>query len=258
MKLDAPAKLNLRLRVLGPRADGYHAVESLLLRLRLADTVEVELAGDGVALEVAGPAAGAAPGVPADAVGSGRAVPRDASNLCCRAARALCEATGRPPGVAIRLTKRIPAAAGLGGGSSDAAAVLLALNELLDSPLAPADVAALAGSLGSDVPFFTARAAHALAWDRGQRLLPLPAPRCTNNRPYPSPIRCSIPRSYQAVPPYPDCCRSCRSHHSLSLCRYRCRYRRLYRCPHPTFHCCRPSAHSTTRQNTPCRSGNQC
>lgn len=172
MRIDAPAKLNLRLCVLGRRADGYHAVETLLLRLGLSDTVEVELGEEGVALEVAGPTAGGPGAAPATA----RTVPRDASNLCCRAARALYEALDRPPGVTIRLTKRIPAAAGLGGGSSDAAAVLLALNQLLGSPLAPAGVVALAGSLGSDVPFFTVRAAHALAWDRGQRLLPLPAP----------------------------------------------------------------------------------
>lgn len=162
IRLAAPAKLNLRLRVLGRRADGYHAVETLLLRLDLADTVELAPGAAGIRLSVDGPAA--------------TGVPVDDTNLACRAARALFDAVDRPPAVTIRLTKRIPAAAGLGGGSSDAAAVLRGLNDLLGSPLAPADVVALAGSLGSDVPFFAAPSPHALAWDRGQRVLPLAAP----------------------------------------------------------------------------------
>ena len=163
MNVVAPAKLNLRLRVLGRRPDGFHAIETLLVRLRLADAVELETDGEGIELHVEAPA-------------KYGVVPEDETNLCWRAARMLYEAVGRPPAVRIRLTKRIPAAAGLGGGSSDAAAVLVGLNRRLGGPLEPAALVALAGRLGSDVPFFAAEAPCALAWDRGQRVLPLAPP----------------------------------------------------------------------------------
>lgn len=163
MNVVAPAKLNLRLRVLGRRADGFHAIETLLVRLRLADAVELETGGEGIELDVETPA------------GLG-AVPSDETNLCWRAARLLYDAIDRPPAVQIRLTKRIPAAAGLGGGSSDAAAVLVGLNRLLGMPLEPRALVGLAGRLGSDVPFFAAEAPCALAWGRGQRLLPIAPP----------------------------------------------------------------------------------
>lgn len=164
MNVAAPAKLNLRLRVLGRRADGFHAIETLLVRLRLADSVELETDGDGIELEVEAQAAGLG------------AVPSDETNLCWRAARLLYDAIGRPPAVRIRLTKRIPAAAGLGGGSSDAAAVLVGLNRLLGEPLDPPSLVGLAGRLGSDVPFFAAETPSALAWGRGQRVLPIAPP----------------------------------------------------------------------------------
>ena len=166
MKLEAPAKLNLGLRVLGRRADGFHAIETLLLRLRLADALELETGGEGIRLDLTAPdhAAGSEP------------VPGGHDNLCWRAARLLYDAVGPPPAVAIRLTKRIPAAAGLGGGSSDAAAVLVGLNRLLGTPLGRPALVELAGRLGSDVPFFATEATYALAWDRGQRMLPLAPP----------------------------------------------------------------------------------
>jgi len=163
VNLVAPAKLNLRLRVLGLRADGFHAIETLLVRLRLADDVELETGGEGIELHVEAPA------------GCG-VVPDDETNLCWRAARMLYEAIDRPPAARIRLTKRIPAAAGLGGGSSDAAAVLVGLNRKLGEPLDPPALAGLAGRLGSDVPFFTAASPCALAWGRGQRVLPIAPP----------------------------------------------------------------------------------
>lgn len=163
MNVVAPAKLNLWLRVLGRRADGFHAIETLLVRLRLADTVELETNGGGIDLRVEAPA------------GYG-VVPDDETNLCWRAARTLYEAIDRPPALRIELTKRIPAAAGLGGGSSDAAAVLVGLNRRLGEPLDAAALVRLAGSLGSDVPFFAAEASCALAWGRGQRLLPIAPP----------------------------------------------------------------------------------
>ena len=163
MNIAAPAKLNLRLRVLGRRADGFHAIETLLVRLRLADTVELGTRDEGIELHVEAPA------------GFG-AVPDDDTNLCWRAARSFYDEIGRPPGVAIRLAKRIPVAAGLGGGSSDAAAVLVGLNRLLGASFDRGVIAGLAGRLGSDVPFFAAQTPCALAWGRGQRVLPLSPP----------------------------------------------------------------------------------
>lgn len=163
MNIAAPAKLNLRLRVLGRRADGFHAIETLLVRLRLADAIELETGGEGIELRVEAP-----PGY--------GAVPSDETNLCWRAARMLYEAIGRPPAVRIGLTKRVPVAAGLGGGSSDAAAVLVGLNRRLGEPLEPSALIGLTGRLGSDVPFFAAEAPCALAWGRGQRVLPIAPP----------------------------------------------------------------------------------
>lgn len=156
----APAKLNLRLRVLGPRDDGYHEIESLMVRLRLADQLTLKTGESGLRLELEGPVA----------------VPGDESNLCCRAARVLYRALDRSPALTIRLRKRIPAAAGLGGGSSDAAAVLVGLNRLLGAPLVPDDLVALSAEIGSDVPFFASGAACAVARGRGERVEPLAAP----------------------------------------------------------------------------------
>lgn len=161
----APAKLNLRLRVLGPRDDGYHEIETLLLRLRLADEIELRPGGGGVRLTVE-----TAADLPAGELPAGE------ENLCCRAAQLFYRAVGRPPAVAMRLTKRIPIAAGLGGGSSDAAAVLLGLNRMLGSPLAPDEIPRLAAQLGSDVPFFALDRPAAIARGRGERLTVVPTP----------------------------------------------------------------------------------
>lgn len=137
----APAKINLGLRIVGRRPDGYHELDSLFLPLDLADELELREAPpeDGVSLELAG----GAPGVPADP-----------SNLAVRAALAFAEAAGLTTGLAVRLTKRIPAAAGLGGGSSDAGAVLRELDRRHPGAVAPERLRALALSLGADVPFF--------------------------------------------------------------------------------------------------------
>jgi len=168
VRLAAPAKLNLRLRVLGRRADEFHAIETLFLRLRLADMLTLEPGGEGIRLRVRSG--------PDDGGGSASPVPDGEGNLCWRAARLLYDELGREPSVEIGLEKRIPVAAGLGGGSSDAAAVLVGLNRALGAPLDRPAVLRLAGRLGSDVPFFAAETACALAWDRGQRLLPLAPP----------------------------------------------------------------------------------
>lgn len=149
LALDAPAKVNLGLRIRGRRPDGYHLLESLFVPLDLADRVEIELGSveDGVgsaarvSLELAGEQAGG--------------VPADGTNLAARAAAAFLAAASRPDLVAsLRLVKHIPAQAGLGGGSSDAGAVLRGLCALLPDAVAPAALAALALRLGADVPFF--------------------------------------------------------------------------------------------------------
>lgn len=162
MRLLAHAKLNLSLRVLGRQADGYHAIETLFLGLALADEIDLEIETErpGINLERAGE----------------HVVPCDDTNLCARAAAAWYAAAGRSPACSIRLEKRIPVAAGLGGGSSDAAAVLSGLNALHDLPMGETVLHRVAGEIGSDVPYFLSAATLALAWERGRRLLPLPAP----------------------------------------------------------------------------------
>lgn len=139
MRILAPAKINFGLRIVGVRSDGYHELDSLFLPLDLADILEVRSADSAhseVVLQVEGSA------------------PHDASNLAVRAAEAFAKAAGTPLRVEIELTKRTPMAAGLGGGSSDAAAVLRALAELHPDRVSAAELTRLALSLGADVPFF--------------------------------------------------------------------------------------------------------
>jgi 4-diphosphocytidyl-2-C-methyl-D-erythritol kinase len=133
----APAKINLDLRVLGRRPDGYHELDSVVVFAALTDHLRV--ASDaGLGLELVGPEAGPL-----------RALP---DNLVLRAARLMAEAAGRRPDVRIRLEKRIPVAAGLGGGSADAAALLRALDRLWHLGLGYRRLVALALRLGADVP----------------------------------------------------------------------------------------------------------
>jgi 4-diphosphocytidyl-2-C-methyl-D-erythritol kinase len=142
LQMQAHAKVNVFLRVLGRRDDGYHDVETLLLPISLADLVTVEPAGE-LTVSIQGPAADG--------------VPRDDANLALRAARALAaevaEAGGaEPPGAHITIEKRIPVAAGLGGGSADAAATLLLLDELWAVGSGRDGLARSAAEVGSDVP----------------------------------------------------------------------------------------------------------
>ncbi|MGH7458610.1 MAG: 4-(cytidine 5'-diphospho)-2-C-methyl-D-erythritol kinase [Longimicrobiaceae bacterium] len=153
----APAKVNLRLKVLARNDDGFHFLESVFCALSLADEVEIRRGAAGVALKVEGEDTGPA-----------------GKNLAVLAARAFYRKVGREPSVGVRLAKRVPASAGLGGGSSNAAAVLRGLNELEGWPLAPESLARVGGALGSDVPFFLCGSPLALGWGRGDRLLPLP------------------------------------------------------------------------------------
>jgi 4-diphosphocytidyl-2-C-methyl-D-erythritol kinase len=159
VRVAAHAKLNLVLRILARETSGYHQIETAFALLELADELEVRRVESGVALEVDGPDLG-----PAD------------DNLAVRAARAVLEATGNRFGVALRLTKRIPVRAGLGGGSSDAAAALHAVNALAGNAVPRHELLHLATRLGADVAFCASGAPLALAWGRGERLFRAPAP----------------------------------------------------------------------------------
>lgn len=166
MIIDAPAKLNLFLRILAREESGFHQIETLFCALELCDEVEVERSTGPIDITVKAEAT-AGNSIATQLAAS----PRD--NLVHRAARAFFDKTGLDGGATITLTKRVPSAAGLGGGSSDAAATLVALNELYGRPLQRDDLLAIAATLGSDVPFFVCGAPLALAWGRGTRLLPI-------------------------------------------------------------------------------------
>lgn len=155
--LTSPAKINLFLRVLAREVDGYHGIETMFCRLALADTLTVERIPHGIELEVTGADVG-----PIE------------QNLAYRAADLALATTGRRFGVRMHLTKRIPAGAGLGGGSSNAAAALDGVNYLAGDAIPRAEILHLASRLGADVPFFASHAACALGWGHGERLLRLP------------------------------------------------------------------------------------
>jgi len=155
----AQAKINLYLRVLAREASGYHAIETIFQRLDFGDDLTVRLA-PGRSLECRGAS------VPAEGLGPVE------KNLAYRAAVAYVEATGWTTGFAIEIEKRIPVGGGMGGGSADAGAVLRALDALAPNPLGPRLIE-IAAALGADVPFMTIESPLALAWGRGERMLPL-------------------------------------------------------------------------------------
>lgn len=154
----APAKLNLFLHVTGRRADGYHELQTIFQLIDLTDTLSFTVRPDGRLERPEGP----------------RDVPPEA-DLTLRAARALKEATGTPLGATLHVHKRIPLGAGLGGGSSDAATTLLALNELWGCGLTLAELARLGLPLGADVPVFV-QGSSAWAEGVGERLTPVELP----------------------------------------------------------------------------------
>jgi 4-diphosphocytidyl-2-C-methyl-D-erythritol kinase len=154
----APAKLNLFLHVTGRRADGYHELQTLFQLIDLCDTITITVRTDGRIERPAGPA-----NVSPEA------------DLTLRAAHALQKETGTALGAELRVHKRIPLGAGLGGGSSDAATALLALNELWDCRLGLEDLARLALPLGADVPVFI-QGSSAWAEGIGERLTPVSVP----------------------------------------------------------------------------------
>ena len=154
----APAKLNLFLHVTGRRPDGYHELQTLFQLIDLSDTVSLTVTDEGRIERPAGPA-----GVDPD------------SDLTVRAAKALQAATGCRAGASIRIAKRIPMGGGLGGGSSDAATVLLALNHLWGCGLPVDELARLGLPLGADVPVFV-RGSSAWAEGVGEQLVPVELP----------------------------------------------------------------------------------
>lgn len=161
MTYHSPAKINLWLRILGKRADGFHEVHTRLCRLALGDVVEIEHRGSGtdVALTCSEPG-----------------VPLDESNLALKALRAFEARTGRQSSWRIHLEKKIPAGAGLGGGSGNAATVLKACNELCGTPLTLDELVELGAAIGSDVPCFLLPTAAADGTGRGEKVSPIDFP----------------------------------------------------------------------------------
>ncbi len=152
LEIFSPCKVNLLLNILGKRADGFHELETVMHPVRLHDVLELERIDSGVRLTCSDPT-----------------LPTDSKNLVYRAADAFFRSTGISHGVQIHLEKKIPHAAGLGGGSGDAATTLLGLNQLFDSPASKETLNDLAAALGSDVPFFLQKR-PALAQGRGEQI----------------------------------------------------------------------------------------
>lgn len=155
LEKSSPCKVNLLLNILGKRPDGFHDLETVFHPVNLCDQLSVARSGAGIQLTCSNPA-----------------LPTDASNLVHRAAAKFLEAAKITDGVRIHLEKRIPMAAGLGGGSGNAAVTLLGLNELFDQPLTETQLHAIAATLGSDVNFFL-QSKPALASGRGEKIEPL-------------------------------------------------------------------------------------
>jgi 4-diphosphocytidyl-2-C-methyl-D-erythritol kinase len=160
MHVSAPAKINLSLKILGRRSDGFHEIETLIAPISLSDEIKIDKTSSGKEIEFHC---------------DDPSVPMDDGNLVVRAANLFFRATKLQPGISIELKKRIPHGAGLGGGSSDAATTLLALNQLFETNLARDELAKLGSAIGSDVPFFIFESA-ALCRGRGELVAPAKMP----------------------------------------------------------------------------------
>jgi 4-diphosphocytidyl-2-C-methyl-D-erythritol kinase len=190
LERDSPCKINLLLNILGKRPDNFHELETVMHPIGLRDTLSfARVVHPGVELSCSHPA-----------------LPVDGTNLVHRAATCFLEAHRIREGVRIHLEKRVPLAAGLGGGSSNAAMTLLALGELFQQPLAPGQLQTIAASLGSDVPFFL-QSQPALATGRGEKIQPLglfPALRDTVVLLIHPGFGVSTAWAYQALAQFPD------------------------------------------------------
>ncbi len=152
------AKVNLTLDVLGKREDGYHDIRSVMQTISLRDDIEIDVGT----------------GKPWKLLCDKEGIPTDEHNLAWKAAKLFFDTTGKDPdGLEIRITKRIPAQAGLGGGSADAAAVLRALNRHYDAPFSLAGLAELGGTIGSDIPFCVL-CGTAVCEGRGEKIRKMP------------------------------------------------------------------------------------
>jgi 4-diphosphocytidyl-2-C-methyl-D-erythritol kinase len=160
MQVFAPAKVNFSLKILGRRSDGFHEIETLIAPITLCDEIEIGKSDstEGIQFQCDDPS-----------------VPTGDDNLIVRAAKSFFAATKLNPGVSIKLAKKIPHGAGLGGGSSDAASTLLALNELFETKVPREALAKLAETIGSDVPFFIFESA-AICRGRGDLVTPIKLP----------------------------------------------------------------------------------
>ena len=156
MQLFAPAKINLSLKILGRREDGFHEIESLMTPISLADELTIEPSDPGISFSC-----------------DDQSLPAGEENLVLKAARSFFAEIKGKPRVRIRLRKKIPHGAGLGGGSSDAASTLLGLNEMHGQPLALSRLRNLGAEIGSDVPFFLLKGA-ACCRGRGEIVEPVP------------------------------------------------------------------------------------
>ena len=155
ISLKAPAKINLFLEILGKRDDGYHEIETVMQEIDLVDNLQFEEIQEGVRLNC-----------------NDKNIPPDENNLVCKAANLILNECGIRKGVLISLEKNIPVGAGLGGGSSDAAATLKALNLLWKIGLSDAELMEFAAKLGSDIPFFI-KGKTALCSGRGEKITPI-------------------------------------------------------------------------------------
>lgn len=172
MTIQAPAKVNLALRILARREDGYHEIETLMVPVSLADEIEITVvAGQGIKMTCDAPD-----------------IPVGPDNLVWRAAETFQRQTGQTFSTTIALRKKIPHGAGLGGGSSNAAAVIKALNQIRKTGLSEKELEEMAATLGSDVPFFI-RCHPAICRRRGEQIAPAPIIPPTNllllNPPFP-------------------------------------------------------------------------
>jgi len=154
MQVFAPAKINLSLKILNRRSDGFHEIETVIAPISLCDELKIDKQKQGIEFRCDDPS-----------------VPQGDDNLAVRAANAFFSSTKEKPAISIELKKGIPHGAGLGGGSSDAAATLVALNELFQTKLTRDDLAKLGSTIGSDVPFFIFESA-AICRGRGELVEP--------------------------------------------------------------------------------------
>ena len=183
LSVKTPAKVNLFLDVVGKRKDGYHTIRTLFLKVGLFDTLYFQKQENGIKISC-----------------SGRPVPVDKSNLAYRAAELLQDACGTKQGVHIKIKKNIPISAGMGGGSSDAAAALRGLNRLWKLNLSDKVLMRLGARLGADVPFFLFPESAAWGTGRGDRLKPVEIKKKFWLVVVKPPIAVSTREAYQALP----------------------------------------------------------